>query len=166
MERKEKGVEREGKKQEFMVKKLKRGILVGKRAGPSTPSPTWRLEFTSPNEDSKYNRNSVVQEFLNIPATAVSARKLCANLWEFQPHQVSLAKMRKGGGFKHKNKGFHLPTHVVDSPNSPPDPDQVLLFHPFFFSLFKLRGSYIFFICFSAALYFLFFFLILVVVFF
>ncbi|KAK3194686.1 hypothetical protein Dsin_025996 [Dipteronia sinensis] len=116
MGRKEKGMEREAKKQELMVQKLKGGILVGKRAGPSTPAPTWRLEFTSPNDNNNQNNNSIVQEFVTTPAaTTVSARKLCANLWEIQPHHFSLAKMPKGGGFKHKHKGFH------DPPNTQPD---------------------------------------------
>ncbi|KAL5796079.1 hypothetical protein ACOSQ2_000899 [Xanthoceras sorbifolium] len=110
MERKEKGIEREAKKQEFMVKKFKRGILVGKTAGPSTPAPTWRLQFTSPNDHK--NNNSIVQEFLSTPATTVSARKLCANLWEIQPHHFSRPKMRKGG-FKHKHQGVHVPPNTI-----------------------------------------------------
>ncbi|KAJ0111230.1 hypothetical protein Patl1_00540 [Pistacia atlantica] len=111
MERKEKEVERGEKKQELMVKKLKRGILVGKRAGPSTPSPTWRLEFTSPNV-----KNSIAQEFVtNHPTSAVSARKLCASLWEIQPHHLSLPQMPKPS-FKNKHKGFDLPTHLVHHP--------------------------------------------------
>ncbi|GKU96738.1 hypothetical protein SLEP1_g9939 [Rubroshorea leprosula] len=79
---KEKGVEKEAEEEEFMVKKLKRGILVGKRAGPSTPSPIWRLEFSSHNYQ---NCRNPIQEFLNFPPTTVSARKLCANLWEVHP---------------------------------------------------------------------------------
>ncbi|KAJ0052108.1 hypothetical protein Pint_00524 [Pistacia integerrima] len=111
MERKEKEVERGEKKQELMVKKLKRGILVGKRAGPSTPSPTWRLEFTSSNV-----KNSIAQEFVtNHPTSAVSARKLCASLWEIQPHHLSLPQMPKPS-FKNKHKGFDLPTHLVHHP--------------------------------------------------
>ncbi|XP_044492043.1 uncharacterized protein At5g41620-like [Mangifera indica] len=116
MERKEKGVERGEKRQELMVKKLKRGILVGKRAGPSTPSPTWRLEFTSPNV-----KKSIAQEFVTRhPTSAVSARKLCANLWEIQPHHLSLPQMPKPS-FKHKHKGFDLPTHLLHhAPNTSP----------------------------------------------
>lgn len=88
MERKEKGVEGEGENQDFMVKKLKGGILVGKRAGPSTPSPIWRLEFPS--------QNATNLEFLQLPTGPfVSARKLCANLWELHPH-YPLPSTRKG----------------------------------------------------------------------
>lgn len=118
MERKDKGgveMEREGKKQEFMVKKLKRCVLVGKKAGPSTPSPTWRLELTPPDGNNDGN-DSIVQEFLSIPTSAVSARKLCANLWEIQPH-LPFDKMPKRSSKhkqKHKDKGFNLADHPLD----------------------------------------------------
>ncbi|XP_022770522.1 uncharacterized protein At5g41620-like [Durio zibethinus] len=110
MEKTEKGVEREGEKQEFMVKKSKRGILVGKRAGPSTPSPTWRLGFSS--------QNATTQDFLQLPTgPSISARKLCANLWELQPH-YPLPNMRKGTAklrlHNFKDKGF-------DADVDPPD---------------------------------------------
>ncbi|KAE7999414.1 hypothetical protein FH972_003847 [Carpinus fangiana] len=112
-----------------MVKKLKRGVLVGKRGGPCTPPPTWRLEFSSHKND---NTTADTQEFLTFPNTAttsISARKLCASLWEIQPHQrvpVPLAKMRKGGArtrlhrHHHRDKGFEVSKHLVD-PQSPPD---------------------------------------------
>ncbi|CAJ1961224.1 unnamed protein product [Sphenostylis stenocarpa] len=97
MERREKGEEREG----LMVEKLKGGIVVGKRGGPSTPPPIWRLEF--PSQQNKNNGNyksknrNQVQEFLNFPtSTTLSARKLCAKLWQIQPHQQApLPKMNK-----------------------------------------------------------------------
>ncbi|KAF2315241.1 hypothetical protein GH714_038560 [Hevea brasiliensis] len=130
MERKEKGVERggKGKKQRELddSKKFKRGIIqLGKRGGPSTPSSTWRLEFSSLNGS---NSNNPVQEFLNT-TTTVSARKLCANLWEIQPQlQLSLSKMSKKIGPKgarcghHKsNKPLELRTHLVDPPNNSHD---------------------------------------------
>ncbi|GAV77018.1 hypothetical protein CFOL_v3_20490 [Cephalotus follicularis] len=123
MERRENVVERKGKKQELMVKKLKHGrMLVGKRGGPFTPSPTWRLELSSDNSnniDRNSNSNSI-HEFLTLPPhSTISARNLCANLWELEPpHHKSRSKMGKGGvklrGRKHKDKGF-------DPPNSPPD---------------------------------------------
>ncbi|KAK6285741.1 hypothetical protein POUND7_011920 [Theobroma cacao] len=110
MERKEKGVEREGEKKEFMVKKLERGILVGKRAGPSTPSPTWRLEFSS--------QNATTQEFLQLPrGPSISARKLCANLWELQPH-YPLPNMRKGAA---KLRLHHFKDKGLDADVDPPD---------------------------------------------
>ncbi|KAJ4826715.1 hypothetical protein Tsubulata_050168 [Turnera subulata] len=96
-EGKEKGMERQqGKGNEVKgMEKLKRGggmVLVGKRGGPSTPSPTWRLEFSSSPQDN----SNPIREFLNT-TTTVSARKLCANLWEIQPqlHPPSPAKTGK-----------------------------------------------------------------------
>ncbi|XP_050203642.1 uncharacterized protein At5g41620-like [Mercurialis annua] len=88
-------------------------ILVGKTGGPSTPSPTWRLELSS----LEANNNNPIQEFLNTNSN-VSARKLCANLWEIQPHlQFPLSKTPHNLGPKKKNIE---PTHLVDPPNSPP----------------------------------------------
>ncbi|KAF8380121.1 hypothetical protein HHK36_027593 [Tetracentron sinense] len=91
--------------------KLKRGILVGKRGGPCTPVPTWRLggaeDFT-------------IKEPLTLPPT-ISARKLAANLWEIQP----LAKMSRGGvrprHHHHKEMRLDLPAHLADPSHWPPD---------------------------------------------
>ncbi|XP_022759572.1 uncharacterized protein At5g41620-like [Durio zibethinus] len=96
-----------------MVKKLKRGILVGKRAGLSTPSPTWRLEFSSQNATS-------TRDFLQLPTgPSISARKLCANLWEVEPH-YPLLNTRKGAPklrlHHFKYKGFDAD---VDPPGTP-----------------------------------------------
>jgi hypothetical protein len=132
MERKEKGVEREGKKVEILKskQKLKQGMVLqlGKRGGPSTPSPTWRLEFSpSPNDN---NNGNHIQEFLNTTTTTVSARMLCANFWEIQPQvHLSASKMNKNLGrrrahpsHQHQDKkAFEPRTHLVDTPNSPPD---------------------------------------------
>ncbi|XP_044502177.1 uncharacterized protein At5g41620-like [Mangifera indica] len=113
MERKEKGLQRGENKQELMAKKLKRGILVGKRAGPSTPSRTWRLEFTSPKV-----KNSIAKKYVtNHPASAVSTRKLCTNFWEIQPHHLSIPQMPKPS-FQHKDKD--LPTHLLHHPLNTP----------------------------------------------
>ncbi|KAH7519523.1 hypothetical protein FEM48_Zijuj08G0046100 [Ziziphus jujuba var. spinosa] len=114
-----------------MVKKLKRGILVGKRGGPSTPPPTWRLEFSADeNNNNTTTTNKPVTEFLNFPTKpTVSARKLCANLWEVLPHHHHhnfplTKKMNKGPPRprrqRHNNNGSQLPTHLLDPPNSPP----------------------------------------------
>lgn len=125
MEGGEKGRARERQKQEFMGKKLKRGVLVGKRAGPCTPSPTWRLGF------SQNDATSSIDKDLDC-STSVSARKLGANLWDIQSH-LPVADMNRAGGrlrhHHHKDKGFELPTHFVDPPHSPPD--QVTTLHSF-----------------------------------
>ncbi|KAL4353941.1 hypothetical protein GQ457_06G031710 [Hibiscus cannabinus] len=114
MERKENNVESEGENPYLMVKKLKGGILVGKRAGPSTPSPTWRLELSS--------QNATAPDFLQLPTGhSISARKLCANLWELHPH-YPLPSMRKGAAklrlHHSKDMGFDA---ALDPPHTPLD---------------------------------------------
>lgn len=115
MEGKEKSMEeeREAERKEFMVKKLKPGILVGKRAGPSTPSPTWRLELSSPNHQ---NSKNPIQEFLNFPGPTVSARKLCANLWEVEPF-YPLGVMHKEAGNPRRHRRRHKGLDVGDDPS-------------------------------------------------
>lgn len=78
MERREKCMEK--REEGIMVEKLK---LVEKRGGrgrssSSTPPPTWRLvDFPSSQQ----------QQFLNFPTSkTLSARNLCAKLWEFHSH--------------------------------------------------------------------------------
>ncbi|CAH2057750.1 unnamed protein product [Thlaspi arvense] len=72
-----------------MGKKLRRSFLVGsysKRAGPSTPPPTWRLELSPPRAGTGARASS-----------EVSARKLCADLWEteqFRP-PIGLRRCRR-----------------------------------------------------------------------
>lgn len=112
MEREGKGRAIEGDTHEFMGKKLKRGLLVGKRGGPCTPPPTWSLGLGQDGEN---------KDALTFPST-ISARKLGANLWEILP----VAKMNKGGGrlrrrhHHHREKGSELPTHFFDHPHNPP----------------------------------------------
>ena len=126
MEIQGKGVKKEG---EILMgkKELKGGmpLQVGKRGAPSTPSPTWRLEFSSPND----SNNNPIQEFLNT-TTTVSARKLCASFWEIQPQvHHSASKMNKSLGHRRAHPSHQykdktasaLRTHLVDPPNSPPD---------------------------------------------
>ncbi|KAJ8748528.1 hypothetical protein K2173_003427 [Erythroxylum novogranatense] len=135
MERKGKGVGREDKgkveKQAGTLKgevKLKRWMFfVGKRGGPSTPSPTWRLHFSSPIHNDSEKINNPFEEFLSNSNT-VSARKLCANLWEFQPQlHFSQPKMSKNFGSKggsrrhHKDKkAFEVRSRLADPPNTTP----------------------------------------------
>ncbi|CAN7006977.1 unnamed protein product [Brassica oleracea var. botrytis] len=65
-------------------RKLRRSFLVGnhsKRAGPSTPPPTWRLGLSPPRLGASSSKEFLVN-------SEVSVRKLCAELWEtehFQP---------------------------------------------------------------------------------
>lgn len=63
-----------------MVEKWKKGVLVGKKGGTcTTPSPTWRFEPPS-------QQNNVVS------TSTVSARKLCANLWQIQHGGATLRR--------------------------------------------------------------------------
>lgn len=105
----EKGGVSGAEKEEFLGKKLKRGILLAKRGGPCTPVPPWKLGGA---QDSKAGG-------LTIPA--LSARKLGANLWEIQ--DLPLAKMSRGVRSRsHKDKALGLPsTHFANSSHSPPD---------------------------------------------
>ncbi|CAK8560752.1 unnamed protein product [Lathyrus sativus] len=55
-----------------MVERWKKGVLVGKKGGTcTTPSPTWRFEPPSQQNNA-------------VSTSTVSARKLCANLWQIQ----------------------------------------------------------------------------------
>ncbi|XP_068667133.1 uncharacterized protein At5g41620-like [Aristolochia californica] len=104
----EKGVA-EGQKHEFLGSKLKRGILVGKKGGPCTPVPTWRLGDAHDNKGG-----------LTIAPSGVSARKLGANLWEIQGLPAS--KMSRGVRVRHhKDKGLERHTRLADPHHSPPD---------------------------------------------
>lgn len=81
-----------------MEKKLRRGFMFGnscKRAGPSTPPPTWRLGF-SPSSPPRVGAFSAVvetKEFLTI--SEVSVRKLCADLWETEQFRQRIG-LRRG----------------------------------------------------------------------
>ncbi|XP_068644623.1 uncharacterized protein At5g41620-like [Aristolochia californica] len=104
----EKGVA-DGQKHELLGSKLKRGILVGKKGGPCTPVPTWRLGGTHDNKGG-----------LTIAPSGVSARKLGANLWEVQGLPPS--KMSRGVRVRHhKDKSLDLHNRLADPPHSPPD---------------------------------------------
>lgn len=135
--RKEKKMERKGKAEEkelMVMKKLKRGFLVGKRAAPSTPSPTWKLHLSSSPSPP------------NTTKVSVSARQLCASLWDIHPHppphllmNKKLAKLRHHP--PNNNQTFHL-----DPPNTPPTPHQVFLSSSFLLMLVSLwcfgQGSF------------------------
>ncbi|XP_010053773.1 uncharacterized protein At5g41620 [Eucalyptus grandis] len=105
MESRGKSVEREGKEQGLVLKKWKQGVALGKRGGPSTPPPTWRLEL-SPSQPQTHS----IQEFLTpLPhPSALSARKLCACLWEIEPHQtVHFARMMSKSKSRHRQHKHH-----------------------------------------------------------
>ncbi|XP_028777399.1 uncharacterized protein At5g41620-like [Neltuma alba] len=132
-ERRMEVTEKEGKRREeegFMADKLKRGVLVGLRGGPSTPPPTWRLELSSSSHLHSGGKNDHVREFVDFPPSTISARKLCANLWELQPQhlqiQAPLPSMtkpatrirRRRRRRRHKNENPQRPTDQPASPSS------------------------------------------------
>lgn len=98
-----------------MVKKLKRGVLVGKRRGLcSTPPPIWRLELYSEHHSNKPN-----SEFLNLrtTTTSISARNLCASLWEIESYQCPFAQMSKAAArLRHKHSSSN--GAELDTPTS------------------------------------------------
>ncbi|XP_052118695.1 uncharacterized protein At5g41620-like isoform X2 [Arachis duranensis] len=79
-------------------------VFVDKRGGSSTPPPLWRLHL--PSHHSRIN----IREFLNCPtSSSLSARELCAQLWETQPyHMALLPRCRR-----------KLPKHFADPPDTP-----------------------------------------------
>ncbi|RZC22476.1 hypothetical protein D0Y65_008223 [Glycine soja] len=110
-----------------MVEKLKGGVVVGKRGGPSTPPPTWRLEFPSQqNENNKNKNRNQVQEFLNFPtSTTLSTRTLCAKLWQIQPHQLApLPKMNKPSTLRRHRRDTLLKLPNLKQLSEPPHTHQ------------------------------------------
>ncbi|XP_047166144.1 uncharacterized protein At5g41620-like isoform X1 [Vigna umbellata] len=124
-----KSEEEEAEKEEKLGEKLRRGVLVGKSRGPSTPFPSW-LSHTHTN---KY-----------IWDHSVSARKLAAALWEFN-HSFPLFQMHRSAAnnaqpsaaaaaaapdprhrrhhyILHKDKALHISNFLADA--SPSSPDQ------------------------------------------
>lgn len=83
---------------EVMGEKLKRGILLGKREGNSTPSPTWKFGLIQPD-------GTLIQDFNSSPNSSnpLSARKLGANLWEMKP-QFNLRLNNNGPSFSHRKE--------------------------------------------------------------
>ncbi|CAA0842541.1 Uncharacterized protein SHERM_08403 [Striga hermonthica] len=109
MEREEKVKEDERERGELMSEKLKLGILVGKREGYSTPSPTWKFGSSQEAIDSR---------------NTLSARQLGANLWEMQA-QLNLRaddKMstKSGPSLSHPKQDDVFGTQEAISPSKQP----------------------------------------------
>lgn len=138
-------MKREGgaEKEENLGEKLRRGVLVGKRGGPSTPVvSSWGLLVAAEHDTIiKHSHHQPQPSSIAI----VSARKLAASLWEFH-HYQPFHKMHRGfahsnGGagagppprlrhlhhhhHLHKDKGLHLSNFLAD--NCPSSPEQVHL---------------------------------------
>ncbi|KAJ7952101.1 Intracellular protein transporter USO1-like protein [Quillaja saponaria] len=125
-EKGEKSEEGEAEKGENLGEKLRRVVLVGKKGGPCTPVPSWRLWAA---------QDTIIKDHL-LPPHTVSARKLAAALWEFQ-HYIPLFNMhrtvnngaagdsrpRRHHYHHNKDKGLDLSTFLaVPSPSSPDQP--------------------------------------------
>lgn len=65
--------------------RVKRGILVGRRASPTTPVPSWKV-FDNQLYDGIAAAGTARAAIRR--ATPVSARKLAASLWELQDHPL------------------------------------------------------------------------------
>ncbi|EOA26994.1 hypothetical protein CARUB_v10023089mg [Capsella rubella] len=79
-----------------MEKKLRRSFTgYSRRAAPSTPPPTWRLEFSPPHRVGASSAAVETKEFLTNPE--VSVRKLCADLWETEQfrQRIGLRRCRR-----------------------------------------------------------------------
>ena len=121
MKRHGKSGEAEAEKEENIVEKLRRGVLIGKRGGPSTPNPvvsSWTCHHT------------IIKEH----RPTVSARKLAAALWELHQYYFPFFEMHRptnngDPGLRrhrynlHKDKAPDLSTFFPDA--SPSSPDQV-----------------------------------------
>ena len=106
MEREGKGGEGEAEKQENLGEKLRRGALVGKRCGPTTPVvSSWTLfslphshPITTPKRASaSASASAFANPSASASAPAVSVRRLGAALWELQGYLLPFAKMHRGG---------------------------------------------------------------------
>ncbi|KAM7260873.1 hypothetical protein ACFE04_026348 [Oxalis oulophora] len=119
MEREDNSVMEEKKNEKLIIEdKFNRNLLLlllqtrGRRSGgggggggrASTPSPKWRLDdFSSPQTDNNNNMN---------PSSNISARKLCATLWEMDAHHLTDKMPHRDVNPPLKDKpSFHSPLH-------------------------------------------------------
>ncbi|XP_045791102.1 uncharacterized protein At5g41620-like isoform X2 [Trifolium pratense] len=98
--------DRENKKIRVMVEKWKKGVfLVGKKGGTcSTPSPTWRSL-----DPSSCQQNSI------LSTSTISARKLCANLWQI--YHTPFVEMNKCGDTTLRRRRRQLTQPPLDTPS-------------------------------------------------
>ncbi|KAJ4832349.1 hypothetical protein Tsubulata_002136 [Turnera subulata] len=129
----EKGGDGAAEKEERLVEKLRREVLVGKRVGPfsCTPVRLWTTTTTTTsrvniiqNQDNNCSSSSRTRSRSNQVreekeptllittsfdngnrVTFVSARKLAAALWEFQHYLQPLSRMHRGGHSTSNNNG-------------------------------------------------------------
>ncbi|KAI9089952.1 hypothetical protein K1719_028922 [Acacia pycnantha] len=98
------GLKREGKRPQqeeeeeegggFIIQKLRNGEAIRVSSSSSTPPPIWRIEASS-FQHHGLNRDAFNEFLLDFPTTTISARKLCASLWQIQPHQTAPLRRRR-----------------------------------------------------------------------
>ncbi|XP_010925793.2 uncharacterized protein At5g41620 isoform X1 [Elaeis guineensis] len=104
-----------GGKEESLGLKLRRGISVGKRGGPCTPMPTWKLEDPpGPSDPGGLDR-------LQRRRSSVSARKLGANLWEIQDRLDYSRMSRRNARIRRHKEGKGVDDVLDESPFEPAD---------------------------------------------
>lgn len=125
-------------KEENLGKKLRREVLIGKRCGPCTPVPSWRI--WAPPQETIISQTNPFHYYSS--SSSISARKLAAALWEFH-HYFPLPKMHRAPNngadsrllrrryfhHSHKDKALDL-SHFLGDP-CPSSPEQVAFFNLF-----------------------------------
>lgn len=116
--------------EELLGVKLRKGIAVGKRGGPFTPVPSWKMD-PGPGPS------------LGKP----SARKLAASLWEAQELQPPLSNSTKSSRIRSKTVRAHRLHHLSDA-SEPSSPLRVSFLRSLGFWVlicFKIGGVFFFF---------------------
>ncbi|KAK8914648.1 hypothetical protein KSP39_PZI024385 [Platanthera zijinensis] len=91
-----------GEQETLLSIKLRRGLAAGKKGGPCTPPPAWKLEEEVGEElEAAAGIVERLQESVRRRQSA-SARKLGANLWEVQDLLLPLEGMSRRGGRPHR----------------------------------------------------------------
>ncbi|KAG1335143.1 hypothetical protein COCNU_03G012620 [Cocos nucifera] len=104
-----------GGKEESLGLKLRRGISVSKRAGPSTPVPSWKLEDPpGPSDPGGLDRPQRRR-------SSVSARKLGASLWEIQDLLDYSRMSRRSARIRRRKEGRGVDDVLDESPLGPKD---------------------------------------------
>ncbi|KAJ6818401.1 uncharacterized protein M6B38_405710 [Iris pallida] len=86
--------------EEFLGLKLRRRISLGRKGGPHTPVPTWKLEDPTA-ADAGPSSPAAAAPPRRSSSAAVSARKLGASLWEVQ----DLGRASRSGAHRRRGSG-------------------------------------------------------------
>ncbi|XP_008795001.2 uncharacterized protein At5g41620 [Phoenix dactylifera] len=106
---------RGGGKESSLGRKLRQGISVGKRGGPSTPVPSWKLEDSpGPSDPGGLDR-------AQRRRSSVSARKLGANLWEIQDLLDYPRMSRRSARTRRRKEGRGIDDVLGEWPLGPKD---------------------------------------------